>query len=114
MPSRTPNGLLSSPCSPASREVSRGGLATKIQAMVDTNDLPTRLTLATGPQHDRLSAIDLLDGAQAGGELLPGKVHDSDTIKHVTTQYEKWEASFLALAKLAAARISLRVPEATS
>ena len=41
---------------------SRGGLTTKIHALVDANGLPIRLKLTEGQAHDGRSAADMLDG----------------------------------------------------
>ena len=39
---------------------SRGGLTSKIHALVDTNGRPTRLALTTGEAHDNRPAAKLL------------------------------------------------------
>ena len=49
---------------------SRGGLTTKIHAMVDANGLPIRLKLTEGQAHDGRSAEDMLDTLSAGDILL--------------------------------------------
>jgi len=41
---------------------SRGGLTTKIHALVDANGLPIILKLSEGQAHDGKSAADMLDG----------------------------------------------------
>ena len=41
---------------------SRGGLTTKIHALVDANGLPIRLKLTEGQAHDGRSAADMVDG----------------------------------------------------
>ena len=45
---------------------SRGGLTTKIHALVDANGLPIRLKLTEGQAHDGRSAADMLDGIGEG------------------------------------------------
>jgi transposase len=40
---------------------SRGGLTTKIHALVDANGLPVTLKLTEGQAHDGRSAADMLD-----------------------------------------------------
>ena len=40
---------------------SRGGLTTKIHALVDANGLPITLKLTEGQAHDGRSAADMLD-----------------------------------------------------
>ena len=133
---------------------SRGGLTTKIHALVDANGLPIRLKLTEGQAHDGRSAADMLDTIGEGQILLADRAYDSDglrnalnergawanvkpmpnrknvpafsaflyryrnlverffsKLKHfraVATRFEKHDANYLALVKLAAARIWMR------
>jgi transposase len=135
---------------------SRGGLTTKIHALVDANGLPILLKLTPGQAHDGRSADDILAGLGEGQILLADRGYDSDALrarlvsqgawgnikpmpnrvnvpafsaylylyrfrnlvecffsklKHfraVATRYEKHDANYLALVKLAAIRIWLR------
>jgi transposase len=133
---------------------SRGGLTTKIHALVDANGNPIALKLTEGQAHDGRSAADMLDGIGTGQILLADRAYDSDAlretlaargawanvkpmprrvnipafsaflyryrnlverffnkIKHfraVATRFEKHDANYLALVKLAAARIWMR------
>ena len=133
---------------------SRGGLTTKIHALVDANGNPIALKLTEGQAHDGRSAADMLDGIGAGQVLLADRAYDSDAlretlaargawanikpmprrvnipafsaflyryrnlverffnkIKHfraVATRFEKHDANYLALVKLAAVRIWMR------
>ena len=133
---------------------SRGGLTTKIHALVDANGNPIVLKITEGQAHDGRSAADMLDGIGAGQVLLADRAYDSDAlretlaargawanvkpmprrvnipafsaflyryrnlverffnkIKHfraVATRFEKHDANYLALVKLAAARIWMR------
>lgn len=133
---------------------SRGGLTTKVHALVDANGLPIRLKLSEGQAHDGRSAADMLDGIGEGQILLADRAYDSDALrrtleergawanikpmpnrvnqpsfssflyryrnlverffsklKHfraVATRYEKHDANYLALVKLAASRIWMR------
>jgi transposase len=133
---------------------SRGGLTTKIHAVVDANGNPITLKLTEGQAHDGRTATDMLDSVAAGQTLLGDCGHDSDALraamaergawanikpnprrvnvpafsqylyrfrnlverffnklKHfraVATRYEKHDANYLALVKLAAIRIWLR------
>lgn len=133
---------------------SRGGLTTKIHALVDANGLPIALKLTEGQAHDGRSAADMLGGIGAGQTLLADRAYDSDRLrkelaeqgawanikplsrrttmpvfspflyrfrnlverffnklKHfraVATRFEKHDANYLALVKLAAARIWMR------
>jgi transposase len=133
---------------------SRGGLTTKIHALVDANGLPIALKLTEGQAHDGKSAVDMLDGLGEGKILLADRAYDSDALrcalaekgawgnikpmpgrvnipafsaflyryrnlverffnklKHfraVATRFEKHDANYLALVKLAAAKIWMR------
>ena len=133
---------------------SRGGLTTKIHAVVDANGNPIALKLSEGQAHDGRSAADLLDSVEAGQILLADRGYDSDALrasmaergawanikpmpnrvnvpafsawlyryrnlverffsklKHfraVATRFEKHDANYLALVKLAASRIWMR------
>jgi transposase len=133
---------------------SRGGLTTKIHALVDANGLPIRLKLTEGQAHDGRSADDMVETIGNGQILLADRGYDSDRlrvslaarggwanvkpmpnrkrmpafspflyryrnlverffnkIKHfraVATRFEKHDANYLALVKLAAARIWMR------
>lgn len=134
---------------------SRGGLTTKIHALVDANGLPILLKLTEGQAHDGRSAADMLAGIGDGQILLADRGYDSDALRHtlkergawanvkpmpnrknipafsqflyryrnlverffnkikhfraVATRFEKHDANFLALVKLAAARIWMRL-----
>ena len=133
---------------------SRGGLTTKIHALVDANGMPIALKLTEGQAHDGRSAVDMLDDIGADQVLLADRAYDSDALrktlaergawanikpmpnrlnvpafnsflyryrnlverffnklKHfraVATRYEKHDANYLALVKLASARIWMR------
>jgi transposase len=133
---------------------SRGGLTTKIHALVDANGLPIALKLTQGQAHDGRSAADMLGNIGKGQILLADRAYDSNTLrqdlanrgawanvkpvprrvnipafssflyrfrnlverffnrlKHfraVATRFEKHDANYLALVKLAAARIWMR------
>lgn len=47
---------------------SRGGLTSKIHAVVDTNGLPVRLALTTGEAHDNRLAAKLGEAERTGGQ----------------------------------------------
>ena len=133
---------------------SRGGLTTKIHALVDANGNPIALKLTAGQAHDGKSASDLLKRLGAGQTLLADRAYDSDALreslaqrgawatikpmpgrvnipafsaflyryrnlverffnklKHyraIATRFEKHDANYLALVKLAAAKIWMR------
>lgn len=133
---------------------SRGGLTTKIHALVDANGMPIVLKLTEGQAHDGRSAADMLGDIGIDQVLLADRAYDSDALrqtlaergawanikpmpnrvhipafssflyryrnlverffnklKHfraVATRYEKHDANYLALVKLAAIRIWMR------
>ena len=133
---------------------SKGGLTTKIHALVDANGLPILLKITPGQAHDGRSAADMFDSLHSGNVLLADRAYDSDAlhsemaargvvanvrlmpqrvrkppfnaslyklrnaverffskIKHyraIATRYEKHPENYLAIIKLAAARIWMR------
>jgi transposase len=133
---------------------SRGGLTTKIHAVVDAKGLPITLKLTEGQAHDGRSAADMLGSVLARQILLADRAYDSDALrrtladrgawanvkpmpgrvnvpcfspylyrfrnlverffnklKHfraIATRFEKHDANYLALVKLAAAKIWMR------
>ena len=60
---------------------SRGGLTSKIHAVVDTNGLPVRLALTAGEAHDNRLAGKLLSRLKAGSMLLADRGYDADWIR---------------------------------
>ena len=58
---------------------SRGGLTSKIHAVVDTNGLPVRLD--AGESHDNRLAGKLLSRLKAGSMLLADRGYDADWIR---------------------------------
>ena len=60
---------------------SRGGLTTKIHALVDAEGRPIRLKLTEGQAHDGRSAADMFDTVQAGHILLADRAYDSDRLR---------------------------------
>ncbi len=139
---------------------SRGGLTTKIHAVVDANGLPIALKLTEGQAHDGRSAADMLGAIGKGQILLADRAYDSDALrqdvarrggwanikpmpgrtnipafsrflyrfrnlverffnklKHfraIATRFEKHDANYLALIKMAAARIWMRFYESVT
>jgi transposase len=133
---------------------SRGGLTTKIHALVDANGLPITLKLTEGQAHDGRSAVDMLEAIGDDQILLADRAYDSNALrqslaergawanikpladrknmpvfsaflyryrnlverffnklKHfraIATRYEKHDANYLALVKLASAKIWMR------
>jgi len=60
---------------------SRGGLTTKIHALVDANGLPIAIKLTEGQAHDGRSAVDMLQGLAAGQILLADRAYDSNALR---------------------------------
>ena len=60
---------------------SRGGLTSKIHAVVDTNGLPVRLALTAGEAHDNRLASKLLSRLKSGSMLLADRGYDADWIR---------------------------------
>ncbi len=60
---------------------SRGGLTTKIHAVVDANGNPITLKLSEGLAHDGRSAADLLGTLQAGQILIADRRCDSNALR---------------------------------
>ncbi|UGY20136.1 IS5 family transposase [Bradyrhizobium septentrionale] len=57
---------------------SRGGLTSKIHALVDSNGLPVRLALSPGGAHDVRLAGKLLSRLKSGSMLLADRGYDAD------------------------------------
>jgi transposase len=60
---------------------SRGGLTSKIHAVVDSNGLPVRLALSPGEAHDVRLAGKLLSRLKSGSMLLADRDYDADWIR---------------------------------
>ena len=60
---------------------SRGGLTTKIHALVDAVGRPIRLKLTEGQAHDGRSAADMYASIGAGQTLLADRAYDSDGLR---------------------------------
>ena len=60
---------------------SRGGLTTKIHALVDASGLPILLKLTEGQAHDGRSAQDMLGTLGRGDVLLADRAYDSDELR---------------------------------
>jgi transposase len=69
---------------------SRGGLTSKIHAVVDTNGLPVRLALTAGEAHDNRLADSLLSGLKSGSLLLADRAYDADWIRALVTKRRAW------------------------
>ena len=60
---------------------SRGGLTTKIHALVDACGLPILLKITEGQAHDGRSADDMLSSLGRGDILLADRAYDSDALR---------------------------------
>jgi transposase len=69
---------------------SRGGLTSKIHALVDTNGLPVRLALTAGEAHDNRLAGKLLSRLKSGAMLLGDRGYDADWIRTLATEKGAW------------------------
>ena len=75
---------------------SRGGLTTKIHALVDASGLPVALKLTEGQAHDGRSAADMLDGVGAGQILIADRAdradraYDSDLLRQSMAARGAW------------------------
>jgi transposase len=69
---------------------SRGGLTTKIHALVDASGLPIALKLTEGQAHDGRSASDMLGSLVAGNILLADRAYDSDALRQSLAERGAW------------------------
>jgi transposase len=69
---------------------SRGGLTSKIHAVVDTNGLPVRLALTAGETHDNRLAGKLLSRLKSGTMLLADRGYDADWIRAMAANRGVW------------------------
>ena len=69
---------------------SRGGLTTKIHALVDALGLPILLKLTEGQAHDGRSADDMLDTLREGCVLLADRAYDSDAMRDTLEKRGAW------------------------
>ncbi|PYE29800.1 IS4 family transposase [Rhizobium sp. PP-F2F-G38] len=69
---------------------SRGGLTTKIHALVDANGRPVRLELTAGQAADAPIAETLLSNVNPGAILLADKAYDTDAIRSFAKQRKCW------------------------
>ena len=60
---------------------SRGGLTTKLHALVDAKGLPIALKLTAGQAHDGRSAEDMFDTVRAGTIVLADRAYDSNALR---------------------------------
>jgi transposase len=110
---------------------SRGGLTSKIHAVVDTNGLPVHLALTPGEAHDNRLCSVLLSPLLPQTMLLADHGYDADWIRELARQQGAWippkrnrkdpiclapicivrAANYLAFVKLASIRVWLHANE---
>ena len=69
---------------------SRGGLTTKIHALVDALGLPIVLKITEGQAHDGRSAADMFDTVKNGNVLLADRAYDSNALRDWLKQRGAW------------------------
>jgi transposase len=69
---------------------SRGGLTSKIHAVVDTNGLPVQLALTAGEAYDNRLAGKLLSRLKSGTMLLADRGYDADRIRALAADRGFW------------------------
>lgn len=69
---------------------SRGGLTTKIHALVDAEGRPIRLKLTEGQAHDGRSAAEMFETVNAGDILLADRAYDSDGLRQSIAARGAW------------------------
>lgn len=69
---------------------SRGGLTTKIHALVDAKGKPIKLTLTAGQMSDVASAVDLIEDLPEGAMLLADKGYDANALRTAVKERNAW------------------------
>src|SRR6185295_7547019 len=69
---------------------SRGGLTSKIHAVVDADGLPLRLGLTAGEAHDNRLCSILLSELQPKTMLLADRGYDADWIRAIASEQSPW------------------------
>jgi transposase len=69
---------------------SRGGLTTKIHALVDAEGRPIGLKLTEGQAHDGNAARDMLDGIGAGTTLIADRAYDANWLRDAAAERGAW------------------------
>lgn len=69
---------------------SRGGLTTKIHALVDAEGRPVRLELTAGQAGDAPMATKLLDAVAPGATVIADKAYDTDGIRSFVAGRNAW------------------------
>lgn len=69
---------------------SRGGLTTKIHALVDSEGCPIHLKLTAGQAHDGCSAVDMFETISPGQVLLADRAYNSNSLHQSLKRQEAW------------------------
>jgi transposase len=69
---------------------SRGGLTTKIHALVDADGRPVRLELTPGQAGDAPMAATLLENLAPGATLIADRAYDTDAIRALAAERGAW------------------------
>ena len=69
---------------------SRGGLTSKIHALVDGEGRPVVLKITEGQAHDGRAAADMLGGLGHGQILLGDRAYDSDALRARMAEQGAW------------------------
>lgn len=69
---------------------SRGGLTTKIHAVVDALGLPIKLTLSEGQAYDGHQIGTLLGDLPPGAMVLADRAYDADAIRRFIAEQKAW------------------------
>ena len=69
---------------------SRGGLTTKIHALVDKKGRPIKLKLTAGQDADITSAPEMIADLLEGALLLADKGHDSNALREMVADRKAW------------------------
>ena len=69
---------------------SRGGLTTKLHALVDAEGRPVRLELTAGQAADAPMAQRLLDAVAPGATVIADKAYDTDGIRSFVASRKAW------------------------
>jgi transposase len=69
---------------------SRGGLTTKIHALVDADGRPIRLELTPGQAGDAPMAATLLENLAPGATLIADRAYDTNAIRDLAAEHGAW------------------------
>ena len=69
---------------------SRGGLTTKIHALVDADGRPVKLMLTPGQAGDAPAAASLLEDLAPGATLIADRAYDTNAIRDLAAERGAW------------------------